>query len=205
VVWPHDPEQLQKFFSHLNSLRPAIQFTTEIESDSAIPFLDVPVIRKEMTLATKVYRKPTHTGQHLNFNSNHPLHVEKSLIQSLLKRAFIICQGLCNEISTLRHDLQLNGYPGGFTDSAINSKGRSCPSEVKSLGTVYIPYVKGVSEKFKCIENRYNIRTIFRTKHNVRSSLKKTRPERYLQQMAESFIAFPLNVVEVTLVKQADL
>lgn len=82
VVWPHGLKQLQNFLSQLNSLRPSIQFIMEIESDSVIAFLDVLVIRKEMTLATKVFRKPTHTGQYLNVNSNHPPHVKRSLIQS---------------------------------------------------------------------------------------------------------------------------
>jgi hypothetical protein len=77
VVWPHGPSRLQDFLSHLSSLRPSVQFTMEIESDSAIAFLDVLVIRKETTLATEVYRKPTHTGRHLNFNSNHPPHVKE--------------------------------------------------------------------------------------------------------------------------------
>jgi hypothetical protein len=45
--------------SHLNSLRPTTQFT---EIASVIPFWNVLVIRKEMTLTTKVYRKSTHTG-----------------------------------------------------------------------------------------------------------------------------------------------
>jgi hypothetical protein len=49
---------------------------------------------------------------------------------------------------------------------------------------MYIPYVKGVSEKFKRIGNRYNIRTIFRTKHKLRRSLMKTRSERDPQQTA---------------------
>jgi hypothetical protein len=62
VVWPHGPEQLQKFLHHFNSLRSSIKFTMGIESYSVIPFLDVLFIRKEMTLATKVCRKPTHTG-----------------------------------------------------------------------------------------------------------------------------------------------
>jgi hypothetical protein len=61
VVWLHGPERLQNFLSHPNSLRPSIQFTMETESDSAITFLDVLDIRDESTLATKVYRKPTHT------------------------------------------------------------------------------------------------------------------------------------------------
>jgi hypothetical protein len=69
VVWPHGLSQLQKFLSHLNCLRPSIQFTMETESDNAIAFLDVLVIREETTLATKVYRKPTYTGRYLIFNS----------------------------------------------------------------------------------------------------------------------------------------
>jgi hypothetical protein len=58
VVWPHGPERLQDLLSHLSSLRPPIQFTVETESDSAIAFLDVQIIRVDTALATKVYRKP---------------------------------------------------------------------------------------------------------------------------------------------------
>jgi hypothetical protein len=56
---------------------------------------------------------------------------------------------------------------------------------------VYIPHVKSVSEKFKCIRNRYNIRTIFKIKHTLRSSLMKTRPERDPQQMAQCIYSIP--------------
>jgi hypothetical protein len=35
----------------------------ETESDNAISFLDVLVIRKVTTMVTQVYRKPTHTGK----------------------------------------------------------------------------------------------------------------------------------------------
>jgi hypothetical protein len=161
----------------------------EIESGSAIAFLDVLVIKKGTTLATKVYRKPTHAGRYLNFNSNYPPHVKRGLIQSLHNRASTICQerqDLAKKISNLRSDLQLNGYPQGFIDSVINSKGSSrLNEEQKPLGSVYMPYVKGVSEKFKRIGNRYNIRTIFKTKHTLRSSLMKTRPERDPQQTAQ--------------------
>jgi hypothetical protein len=110
---PHRPERLQYFLSHLSSLRPSIQFTMEIESDSAIPFLNVLVVRKETTLTTKVRRKPIHTARYLNLRSNHPSHVERSLIQSLHNRASTICQeqDLCNEISSLRHDLRLSDVP----------------------------------------------------------------------------------------------
>jgi hypothetical protein len=50
-------------------------------------------------------------------------------------------------------------YPQGFTDLLINSKGSSrLNKEEIHLGSVYIPYVMGISEKFKHIGNRYNIR-----------------------------------------------
>ncbi|PNF31038.1 hypothetical protein B7P43_G17855, partial [Cryptotermes secundus] len=195
VVWPHGPERLQTFFDHLNSLRPSICFTMETESNNAISFLDVLVIREKTALATQVYRKHTHTGQYLNFNSNHPPHVKRGLIKSLHDRASTICQDrrdLVREINNLRHDLPLNGYPKGFIDSVINSKGSSRPKKEESpLCSVYIPYVKGVSEKFKRIGNRYNIRTIFRTKHTLRNSLMKTRPKRDPQQTAQYVYSIP--------------
>jgi hypothetical protein len=62
VVWPHGPEWLQDFHSHLDSLRPSIQFTMKTESECAVAFLDVLVIREGMKLATSAYRKSAHTG-----------------------------------------------------------------------------------------------------------------------------------------------
>jgi hypothetical protein len=60
IIWPHDAEKIWNFLTHLNSLRSAIQFTMEIESGGAIPFLDALVTRKGTALTTQVYRKPTH-------------------------------------------------------------------------------------------------------------------------------------------------
>jgi hypothetical protein len=63
-----------------------------------------------------------------------------------------------NEIDNLRNELQLNGYPH-FIGSVINSKGSSHPDkEEKPPGSVYIPYVNSISEKFKHIGNHYNER-----------------------------------------------
>jgi hypothetical protein len=56
-------------------LRPSKEFTVDTESQTEIPSLGVIIIRKWMTLATNVYRKPTHTGRYFNFKSNHPSHV----------------------------------------------------------------------------------------------------------------------------------
>jgi hypothetical protein len=114
-------------------------------------------------------QEPTHTGWYLNFKSNHPLHVKRGFIQSPHNRASTICQEQQDsviEISKLRRDLQPNGYPQQFIDFVINSKAAVIQIKRKSL--------------WAC-----NIRTIFRTKHTLRSSLMKTRLERGPQQMAQ--------------------
>jgi hypothetical protein len=63
--------------------------------------------------------------------------------------------------------------------------------EEKALGSVYIPYVKGVSEKSKRRGNRYNSRTIIKIKHTLRSSLMKTRSERDPLQTAQCIYSIP--------------
>jgi hypothetical protein len=104
-------------------------------------FLDIMIIRKGMTLAINVHRKPTHTGRYLNLISNRSLHLKRGLIQSFHNKASTICQErqvLFNRSSSLRRDLQLSGYPQGFIDSVMCS---SHPNEEeKLLGHVYIPY-----------------------------------------------------------------
>jgi hypothetical protein len=74
---------------------------------------------------------------------NHPPHVKRRLIQSLHNRASTICQEwqiVVKEISILRSDLQVNGYPQGFINSVIYSKGSShLNKEQKPLGSLYNP------------------------------------------------------------------
>jgi hypothetical protein len=178
------------------------------ESESVIPFLCVLVFRKETNLASKGYRKPIYTGRGLNFKPIHPPHVKRSSIQSIHNKVSIICQegrDLFIEISSLRSDLQPNGSPQGYIDTVINSEGNSrMNKEEKPLDSCVYPICVGVSEKFKRMGKRYNIRTIFRTKHTLRSSFMKTRLERDPQRKAQCIYTIPMNATEATLAKQAD-
>jgi hypothetical protein len=83
VIWPHGPVRLQEFLYHLNNLTPSIKFTMEIECNNTLPFLDVLITRREKSLITTVYKKPTLTGRYLHFQSNHPLLVKQGIVQSL--------------------------------------------------------------------------------------------------------------------------
>jgi hypothetical protein len=79
--------------------------------------------------------------------------MKRGLIQTLHNRASTARQerqDMVKEINSLKSDVQLNGYPQGFIDLVINSKGSGrLNKEQKPLDSVHVPYVKGVSEKFR--------------------------------------------------------
>ena len=66
------PNELKKFFEHLNNRSADIKFTMELEENGSIPFLDVLITRKEDgTLGHRVFRKKTNTESYLHADSNH--------------------------------------------------------------------------------------------------------------------------------------
>ena len=58
----------------------------------SVPFLDILVTPQEDgTLTSKVYRKPTHTDQYLQWDSHHNLACKYSVINTLTHRAKAVC------------------------------------------------------------------------------------------------------------------
>jgi hypothetical protein len=94
--------------------------------------------------------------------------------------AATVCQeqtDCCDKIDILSYNLQLSVYPIGFIDSVINRSKRNVRlKEVQLLGFV--------SERLKCLANRYSIRTDFKMRHTLTNSLMRTRPIRTPQEAA---------------------
>jgi hypothetical protein len=87
----------------------------------------------------------------------------------------------------IRQDLATSGYPQHIIDSVLKrseAKSRQETDETR-LSAVVIPYVKGISEKLRRIGERYNIKTVFKTKQTLRSFLTRTRPNREVQGMRQ--------------------
>ena len=75
----------EAFFQHINTVNTSIKFTMEeARPDGSIPFLDILVTPKvDGTFTTRVYRKPTHTDQYLQWDSNHNVASMYSVINTL--------------------------------------------------------------------------------------------------------------------------
>jgi hypothetical protein len=100
----------------------------------------------------------------------------------------------------------LNENPQEFVDSIMKpSRSNRSSSYTIYQGMVIIPCVKGISEKFRCIGNRSNVRTIFKTKHTLHGTSMKFGPVRDAQQTKQCTYNIPCDVADVTLAKQADL
>jgi predicted GIY-YIG superfamily endonuclease len=63
------------------------------------------------------------------------------------------------------HRLMLNEYPQEFVDSTVKPS-----SDTMWQDTIIVPYAKGISQRFRCIGNRYHLRTIFKTNGPVRDA-----------------------------------
>jgi hypothetical protein len=98
-----------------------------------------------------------------------------------------------------------NGYPQHFIDSIIKSGRNNPPPDIIPQGTVGIPYVKGISEKFQWIGNRYNIKTVFKTKRALRGTLMTTRPTEMCNRQGHVCTVSPVTVADVISAKQVEL
>ena len=85
--------QKQSFLDHINSIDYHMQFTGEEQRpDGSIPFLDILITPcEDGSLATAVYRKPTHTDLYMQWGSHHAISSKYSVIGILHHRANTIC------------------------------------------------------------------------------------------------------------------
>ena len=89
-----DGQAVEEFHTHLNSQKPTICFTMELEAQGHLLFLDTGLRRRTNgELIISVYRKPTHTDRYLQFHSHHPAQVKRGLVKCLFDRARDITRG----------------------------------------------------------------------------------------------------------------
>lgn len=77
VIGKHEINDHQIFLNRINNLRRTMKFTSEMESNDSLSFLDVLVGENGPAFFTIVHSKPTNSGSYLHYEQNHPSHVKK--------------------------------------------------------------------------------------------------------------------------------
>jgi hypothetical protein len=116
LVGFQDPTNIDKFWQHINEKHQNIKFTTELESEGRISFLDILIKKEEEDTSTSTYRKKTFTGLITKFNSFIYNRYKDGLISCLLYRAYKICsdtQTFGKEVDWLRELFVRNRFPVG--------------------------------------------------------------------------------------------
>ena len=78
------------FLDTLNHCHPSAKFTMEVERNASLPFIGVELLNLAPRIKTKVYVKPTNTGLLLHYQSHVDIRYKRSLILTMLDRAYRI-------------------------------------------------------------------------------------------------------------------
>jgi hypothetical protein len=117
-----DMSHVSRFLAYLNLKHPNIKFTSEVEVNGQISFLDVLINKKESSLETSVYRKETFTGLGMKFDSFVPFCYKINLISCMLTRAFRICSDIIcfeSELNFLKNYFLQNKFPLKIIESSF--------------------------------------------------------------------------------------
>ena len=122
VVRDIDKNDIEKVLHNINNLHPSLHFTTEIEKEGSLPFLDMKIIRANGQLISTWYTKPTDTGLTMNYHSLAPEKYKRSVVSGMIHRIIRACSTwikVHESIMKAKKILLDNQYPPSFFDPII--------------------------------------------------------------------------------------
>ncbi|XP_046748860.1 uncharacterized protein LOC124412787 [Diprion similis] len=165
-----------------NSFHPRLQFTSEVEWNHQISFLDVLVINCNQSIKTDWFHKLTWSQRYLNFNSHHPRSYKVGTINCLVDRAIRLSSSEFHDknLTLIFQSLRKNAYPSAFLNKHIHVKYHSIvsitdPNSNSNVSTINsnikhfisIPYVAGLFQSLNRIFNKYNIQFVGKNTHDI--------------------------------------
>ena len=183
------PKHLEAFRNFLNGRHANLSFTTECEKQNRMSFLDIAIIRENITFTTSVYRKPTFSGFYTHFDSFLPSSYKFGTVYTLAYRCFRICSSwtkLDNELVCLNETFLKNGYPEDFINKCFKKfmdnihvvKETTLTVEKKPL-VLFLPYLGSIflqtrtklKKSLKNILNCCKLQIVFKNKTRLGKNL----------------------------------
>ena len=155
---------MNRFFDHLNNVDSKINFAIELEQDDKLAFLDVLVMQtQDEKLATKVYRKATHTNRYLHYHSAHTNEQKQVVVTNLYNQAQSLITnsaGWIKEERFLCHVLTENAYPKWFIQKALKKRKAQAQVKLKKkhIGLHILPFIPGITERRKRLLKNHQIK-----------------------------------------------
>ena len=124
IIFRGNEDQLKRLIDISNSILPSIKFTTEVEVDFKLSFLDVLVFRDHNNHNFKfsVYRKATNSESYIHFYSFHSQEIKSNVIMNFALRALRICepQFIDSEMKHISAIFRSLRYPSHFIERVIS-------------------------------------------------------------------------------------
>jgi hypothetical protein len=112
-----DLTHVSKFLKYLNDKHPDIKFSSEIEENNLLSFLDVEVKKTSTSFEISVFRKKTFTNLGMRYDSFLPVSYKLDLFTCLVKRVFKICSSddpFAAQLTFLKNYFTVNLFPMKF-------------------------------------------------------------------------------------------
>ena len=174
---------IDNFLDVINNLVPSIKFTTEIEVNGKIPFLDTLVHRSSNEFKYSIYRKPTNNLTYVHYFSGHTLNVKRSVFQSMFLRALRVCspEFFDEEIAIIKSIGEKLCYPDHFLERCHDFAKKTFYNQESKPKTCYknilcLPYHENFSH-LVAILKRIDITVVFKFAKTIRNVLIKNSPE----------------------------
>ena len=124
-----------------NSLHRNLEFTIKLESEGALSFLDMKILRHQDSLKTKWFTKPTDTGLMLNFHSLAPTQYKRNVEEGTIHRINHTTTdwiAFHDGVAKAQLTFEQNGYPPQFYGNIVRdtiNKNRNVASPINRQDT----------------------------------------------------------------------
>ncbi|XP_075162990.1 uncharacterized protein LOC142235613 [Haematobia irritans] len=136
VIKREDEDTIMKL---LNAYHNKIKFTIEKEKNGELPFLDMTIIRKENSLMTNWYAKPTSSGRMINFYSTQPYNMKINTAKNFIHKVLQLSEEIfkSENLMKIKNILKANNYPmtiiNNLVQQIINGpKEKKCEDTIKT-------------------------------------------------------------------------
>lgn len=160
--------------TEFNKFHQRLQFTTELEENNQIAFLDVLLVKqKDGSIKTDWYHKETWSGRYLNYNSSLPQVYKTNTIGILSQKILQLSDPSFHEknFQLLKDVLQENCYPSSLVHTTIMKYKNLCSNNIRTSTNEIpttdentrrfsFPYINGMFEKMKHVFRKREIKIV---------------------------------------------